>query len=296
MPFKSHNNPSVTSYQDATGTIEFQFTNDYMFRAILQKNANVLKGLVCSLLRLAPESISEITITNPIELGKAIDDKEFILDIAIKINNNTLLNLEMQVANEYNWGDRSLGYLCRSFDQLYRGQEYSEALPVIHIGFLDFQLFHDHAEFFALYKMLNIRDNHLFSDKLALGVVDLTHIELATPEDRSFQTDHWAKLFKATTWEEIKMIANNNECMQEATQALYECNADELIRQQCFAREEYNRYQRTIKKALKDATEERDCALAALREKETALQEKDAALQEQNAEIARLRALLAEKS
>ena len=119
------------------------------------------------------------------------------------------------------------------------------------------------------------------------------------------------------------MIAQNNEYMQEATQALYECNADELIRQQCFAREEYNRYQRTIKKALKDATEERDCALATIREQEntiqkkdatiqeqkTALQEKDSALQEkdaslqeqkttiqeQNAEIARLRALLNQK-
>ena len=43
------------------------------------------------------------------------------------LNNNQILNLEMQVKNEHNWAERSLVYLCRSFDQLYRGQEYEEA-------------------------------------------------------------------------------------------------------------------------------------------------------------------------
>ena len=36
------------AYEQATGPIDFGFTNDYMFRAILQKNAKVLKGLVCA--------------------------------------------------------------------------------------------------------------------------------------------------------------------------------------------------------------------------------------------------------
>ena len=286
---------SPISYQNATGKIDYKFTNDYMFRTILQKNMKVLKGLVCALLHLQPDDISDITITNPIELGKAMDDKEFILDIAIRINNNTLLNLEMQVVNELNWEDRSLGYLCRTFDQLYRGQKYSAALPVIHIGFLDFQLFPEYPEFYAIHKLLNIKNHHLFSDKFTLSVVDLTQIELATEEDKYYQIDHWAKLFKATTWEEIKVIADKNEFMEEATQALFECNADELIRQQCYAREEYNRYQRTVQKALKDATQERDQALAELQEKDAALAEKDALLTEKEAEIARLRALLDER-
>ncbi len=78
-----------------------------------------------------------------------------------------------------------------------------------------------------------------------MGVVDLTHIELATEEDKSYDIDHWAHLFKATTWEELKMIAEKNEFMQEASQAIYELSADEMIRQRCRAREEYNRLERT---------------------------------------------------
>ena len=53
------------------------------------------------------------------------------------LNNNTLINLEMQVTNEYNWQERSLGYLCRSFEHLRSGQEYEETLPEIHIGFFE---------------------------------------------------------------------------------------------------------------------------------------------------------------
>ena len=89
-------------------------------------------------------------------------------------------------------------------------------------------------------------------------MVDLSHIDLATEEDKLFEIDRWAKLFKSTTWEEIKMIAEGNETLMQATQALFECNTDELIRQQCYAREEYYKYQRTIDKALKDTTAERD--------------------------------------
>ena len=296
------NTSSTTSYLSATGKITYNFTNDYMFRAILQRNVTVLKGLICSLLHLCPEHITDITITNPIELGKTIDNKEFILDINVTLNNHTRINLEMQVANELNWADRSLSYLCRTFDQLYSGESYTQALPVIHIGFLDFQLFSDDAEFYATYKLLNVKNHKEFSDKLTLGVVDLTHIELATEEDKSFQIDRWARLFKATTWEEIKLMAEGNEYLMQATQELYECNADELIRQQCRAREEYYKYQRTVEKALKDTTAERD-RLATERnqlaaEKAKALetiQEQQTALKEKNEEILRLQALLAER-
>jgi len=42
------------SFEEATGVIDYGFTNDYMFRAILQKNKKVLKALICALLHLAP--------------------------------------------------------------------------------------------------------------------------------------------------------------------------------------------------------------------------------------------------
>lgn len=128
-----------------------------MFRAILQQNKKVLKALIGALLHLKPENILSVEITNPIELGKKIDAKEFILDIKISLNNRSTINLEMQVRNQYNWEERSLSYLCRSFDQLNSGDEYKKALPAIHIGFLDFTPFPKVPEFYATYKLLNVK-------------------------------------------------------------------------------------------------------------------------------------------
>ena len=92
------------------------------------------------MLHLKEDEIKSVQITNPIKLGEDIDDKTFVLDVNVLLNDNTIVNLEMQMQNERNWEERSLSYLCRSFDQLYQGQDYIEAKPAIHIGFLNFML------------------------------------------------------------------------------------------------------------------------------------------------------------
>lgn len=247
--------------QTATGKIDYQMTNDYMFHAALQNNPKVLKSLICSLLRLHPQEIRSIQIINPIILGEAVDEKTFILDINIVLNDNTLINLEMQVENLYNWEERSLSYLCRTFDQLQKGEEYSSAKPVIHISFLDFTPFPEYPEFYASYKFMNEKNHHIYSDKLTLCVVDLRQIELATAEDQASGLEHWARLFKASTWEEIRMIAKKDENLLEATETLYTLNADELVRRQCEARADYYRLHNSINRRMEELLLEKENAV-----------------------------------
>ena len=254
---------------NATGIIPYNMTNNYMFRYILQKNKKVLKGLICALLHLDPKTIKSITIQNPINLSGDVSGKEFILDINIMLNDERLINLEMQNCNEYNWPERSLSYLCRSYDQLYQGQKYEEALPVIHIGFLDFILHPKFPEFYATYQLLNVKNHLPYSDKFILSVVNLNQINLATEEDRAHQIDYWASLFKAKTWEDLKMLTKDNEYLQEAAESLYVANADEIIRQQCIARADAERRERTLERNYRLAQEalaEKDNEITHLKE------------------------------
>ena len=278
-------NQSYRSFMSATGEISYNMTNNYMFRYVLQKNAIVLRGLICSLLHLKSEDIQSIIIKNPINLAGDVSGKEFILDINILLNSTQLINLEMQVLNEYNWPERSLSYLCRSYDQLFQGQEYEEALPAIHIGFLNFTLHPSNPEFYATYQMLNVRNHLLYSDKFTLSVVDLNHIELATEEDKANGIDYWAALFKAKTWEELRMLAKNNEAIQEAATNLYIANSDEIVRQQCRAREDAERRERTLERNNHLLKKE-------LAEKDEALAEKDQVIAEKDMEIRRLKEML----
>ena len=163
-----------------------------------------------------------------------------------------------------------------------------EALPAIHIGFLDFTLHPEKPEFYATYKMLNVKNHLLYSDKFTLSVVNLNQIELATEEDKVYNIDYWASIFKAKTWEELKMLAKDNEYLQEAVESLYVANADEIVRQQCRAREDAERLERTLKrdnKLLKEQLAERDATIADM---STTIADKDA-------EIAALKEQLAAK-
>lgn len=262
------------------GKIPYGMTNDYMFRAVLQSNNKVLKGLICALLHFTEKEIFSVEITNPIILGETVKHKEFRLDINVILNNRTLLNLEMQIVNRLNWTNRSVMYLCRSFDQLNHGQDFAEAKPVIHIGFLDYSLFPDCPEFYASYKLINIKNHRKYSDNLTLNVLDLSHIELATEEDKLYHIHKWAMLFKATTWEEIKMIAEQNEYLQEASKTMFRMSADELIRKRCRDREEYYQDLRNYERVIA----EKD------RQYEQVVAEKDRQYKQALAEIERLRA------
>lgn len=277
-------------YMQATGVLPHSLVNDYMFKALLQKNQVVLKHLVCSMLHLRPEEVVSVVLRNPIVLGKALaedfDSKTFVLDVNVLLNDQVLINLEMQVVNYKNWPERSLTYLCRNFDQLSRGEDYIHVKPVIHIGFLDFTLFKDHPEFYATYKMMNEKNHQVYTDKFVLSVVDLNHTELATREDREWKIDYWASLFKATTWEELKMLAQQNSILEDAVETIYELTADETVQEQCKAREKHVREMRTVLTEKEMAMQEKEMAMQekemAVQEKEIAVQEKDKAIQERD--------------
>lgn len=262
-------------FLNVSGQVPYRMINDYLFRAVLQSNNKVLRGLICALLHLAEEEVFSVEITNPIVLGETVKNKEFRLDINVVLNNHTLINLEMQIANRLNWRERSVMYLCRSFDQLNHGQDYAEAKPVIHIGFLDYTLMEESPEFCASYKLINTKSYQKYSDSLTLYVIDLSHIELATEEDKQYHIHEWAMLFKAATWEEVRMIASKDEYLNEAAQTMFRMSADDLIRKRCRDREEYYQDLRNYERVIA--------------EKERSIAEKEQENEKLRAEIERLK-------
>ena len=271
-------NKITVPYEQATGALSYGLTNDYMFRALFQSSELARKGLIAAVLHRNPNEIRSVDIRNPIKLGDKIEDKEFVLDIEVLLNNNHIINLEMQMTDQLNWQDRSLSYLCRSFDQLYKGDDYTEAKPATHIGFLNFTSFPDKPEFHARYKLLNLKNHRVYSDKLSLHMVDLTHIELATVEDKAWKIDYWARLFTAKTWEDLKMITENDIHMEAAAKEMYVLSADELIQQRCRARDDFRKQENSRNRIMKELTE-------ALETKDQEIESKDRALEAKDQEI-----------
>ncbi len=172
----------------------------------MQENNHVLKTLVCALLHLEESRVHEVTILNPIELGKHINEKDFFLDINV---------------------------------------------------LLDYTLFPDAPEFYATYRLMNVKSHKIYSDKLRISVLELNQIELATEEDQTYRIDYWARLFKATTWKELKALAEQNPIFTEAARTAVVLSEDEKIRLQCEAREDYYRRVGWKDKLIEELTSEK---------------------------------------
>ena len=279
---------SGNGWQDAAGALFTPMTNDYLFRALLQRNNYVLKGLVCALLRIPFKEVISARITNPILLGESIDDKTFFLDVSVILNDRTYINIEMQVINEHNWPERSLSYLCRTYDNLNSGRDYIQVKPAVQIGLLDFTLFPEYPEFYATYQFLNRKTRKAYSDKMRLSVLNLTRIDLATDEDRLYHLDKWAAFFKAATWEELKMLAKQDEFINEAAATIYEVSREENIRLQCEAREDYYRRQRSVQMQMESQESllnEQKAALKGWEDKYASLVSKYGSLENENSSL-----------
>lgn len=240
--------------EKATGEIKYNMTNDYMFRALFQQNTVALKGLLSSLLHMPPENILSVEIMNPIVIGETINDKEFRLDIKAVLNHYQQINLEMQVVNRHDWPERSIGYLSRMYNSLQKGDQYINVKPAIHVGILNFSPFEGEPIFYSRNVLMDMNKHRIYSDKFQVNVLELKQIELATEEDKEWNLDFWAKLFKARTWEELRMIAKDNEYFTEASNTLCDLYADFNVRERCRDREDYELEQKYLHDTIDQLT------------------------------------------
>jgi len=136
--------------------------------------------------------------------------------------------------------EKAVTYLYRAFDQTKRGRDYGEILPTIHISILDFHLPHLTPEFYSEFKLANIRNHEIYSDKFSLNVLNLKTLEDDSIGKEPVDLYEWALLFKLETWEDLKMLAKKNDFLTEAVLTLHEMTDDERICEQCEAREKYD--------------------------------------------------------
>lgn len=115
-------------------------------------------------------------------------------------------------------------------------------------------------------------------------MLDLSQLDNVSEEERSSELYRWARIFKATTWEELQILTNDSEELQEGISYMYELTSEEQIRWHCFARELFEMDQqvarKTQEKYRKDAEMAKQEAEIAKQEAELAKQEAKAAKHE----------------
>ena len=130
-------------------------------------------------------------------------------------------------------------------------------------------------------------------------MLQLNHTDFATKEDVNNNLVYWANLFKATTWEEFKNLAQNHPDIEEVGNLIFELNYDnqakEILEGQRRYREQMNSQYAA---GYTDAEEKyepelarKDAHINELRNEKTELRQRNAQLED---EITELKAKLLE--
>ena len=236
-----------------------------------------------------------VEILNPIEPGQHLDEKQFILDTKIRMDDNTIINVELQLWEQSFWKDRALSYLSRLFDSLKAGESYHNTKQAIHVGILDFVLKDLSPEYYAEYLMKNRKNNEVFSDKFRLHVLCLKHLQYATTEDEQYGLVMWGRFFTATTWEDLKMLVKDYPVMEKPIAKVFEVTEESKIREMIELREEAIRIRKTEEELYRQGREERDAAIKRAEEAEARAAKVEQELQQAKQKFEQLRALLQEK-
>lgn len=291
-----------------TGRLDYTLLNDFLSKYSFQKDLYALRGLLSALLHIDINDITDIVILNPIEPGNDISEKECILDIKLELNHSTIINIEIQARYQDFWPERTITYLCRNFNQLKAGQGYNSIKPCIQIGILNNDLFKPDdprftTDFYSVYRLLNVTNHKEYSSKFEIRVLSLNQLENASMEDKNDPNGlyQWARLFKASTWEELKMIAKDNPMMDSFVGTVMQLTAEEKVAQACEMRRRYSNdiatyeeeiAERNAKLAVLDARlAEQNAEIA---DKDAEIADKDAEIADKDAEIARLKKQLEE--
>ena len=171
------------------------------------------------------------------------------------------------------------------YNSLQKGDQYINVKPAIHIGILNFSPFDGEAIFYSRNVLMDMNKHRIYSDKFQVNVLELKQIELATEEDKKWNLDFWAKLFQARTWEELKMIAKDNEYFTEASNTLCDLYADFNVRERCRDREDYELEQKYLHDTIEQMTKMHEQDQMEIRQKDILLEKKDAVIEQLRREL-----------
>lgn len=212
---------------------------DFCFKELLS-DEYVRRGFLSAILGVAPDMILWTKLLPTYLRKQHKDDKFGILDVRVMLQDESQVDVEIQVIAYDYWAERSLFYLSKMYvDQIHEGEDYGQLKKCIHVGILDLKLFDD-EEYYSRFHIWEDNRRLQYSDKFEIHVLELPKLEKYDyPETELLK---WARFFNATDKEELEMAAEGNEYTQKAYDRLVELSADEEKRMEYEER----------KKALRD--------------------------------------------
>jgi len=196
---------------------------DFCTKALFE-NEEIRAGFLSDVLGIPRESIRNTRLMNTFLWRIRNRDKQGILDIKIELNDNTKINIELQIVKYENWDRRSLFYLSKIFvEDLRNRQDYSNIRKCIHISILDFD-FTENDDAHNIYYFRNNK-GELFSEAMEIHTIELRK-EISEEEPLY----DWIRFYNSQSKEELEMLKTKNHSIRLAIAEVLALSGNEKMR------------------------------------------------------------------
>lgn len=199
---------------------------DFVFKNIFgsDKHPKILISFLNATLK-PKYLITKVKIKNTDLEKHFLDDKFSRLDIKAETSNNEIINIEIQLKNEYNMVKRSLYYWSKLYEeQLGEGEDYSSLKRTVCINILNFKYLKN-DRFHNSYRLKELETNEELSD-----VLEIHFIEIPKLKDNSDDKDMlvaWTEFLKNPESEKVRNLEMSIEEIKEAKNELVRLSNDE---------------------------------------------------------------------
>ncbi len=196
-------------------------------------NEEITKAMVEA---VTEEKIESINLNNDRHIiGKYPNEKTGILDLKVTLNNETICNIEIQLADNKDTAERFLYYWSRIYSsQLIRGESYRELNKVIGIIIIDYE-FKKTKEIeristkWKVKEVLTGKEIEL-TDVLELYILEIPKARKILEKEPENKLAQWMIFLDNPNEREVSKIMEKNKEIKEAMNKLEEMSEDEELR------------------------------------------------------------------
>ena len=212
---------------------------DFVFKKIFgsEKHPGVLISFLNAVLK-PKNNITDVEIKNT-DIDKSyIEDKFSRLDVKAVTSKNEIINIEIQLKNEYNMIQRSLYYWSKLYEeQLSEGDRYDKLSRTVCINILDFKYLKN-DRFHNGYRLKEIETNEELTDLQEIHFIEIPKLKrFESTEEIVDLLEGWVEFLRDPESEVIRKLEMSNKEIREAKDELYRLSRNSKERELYYLRE-----------------------------------------------------------
>lgn len=203
---------------------------DFIFKKIFgsEKHPNILISFLNAVMKPADKIVS--VVINNTEITKDfLEDKFSRLDVKATTNKGEVINIEIQIKNEYNMIKRSLYYWSKLYEeQLHEGDKYETLSRTVCINILDFKYL-DNDRFHNGYRLKEIETNEELTDIEEIHFIEIPKLQDLDDDENIDTIDMltaWVEFLKDPESNVVRKLEFSMEEIKQAKDELYRLSRD----------------------------------------------------------------------